>query len=244
MSKIIITGATGNAGSAILDAALASPQVAQVTVLSRRPPFVEHAKLRTIILPSPEYPKGFDEIPPSLVEKMEGYTAVIWALGVSQNDVSKEEYIKITHDYTVTAAKAFSSLGTPTDPLRFIFISGTGTDQTEQSRVLYAKVKGKVENALNAAQTPSFQTISLRPSVIGYTREFAPRVPMTRRAYHAPLLALGRIFYPAGIIESPDLAAVALQLAAGKGWDRKTDKGIIENRALREMAAVYKQMRD
>jgi hypothetical protein len=114
MSRLIITGVTGCgksldilrntnhsssvAGSAILTQALASPQVAHVTTLSRRPPHdvTEGSKLTTIITPSTEYPRGFEEFPACLVEKLkaEGHTGVIWALGISQTQVNKDQYIQ------------------------------------------------------------------------------------------------------------------------------------------------------
>lgn len=83
-----------SAGSAVLTNALASPLISHVTVLARRAPAVQSPKLTTIIVPSDEYPKGFDEIPPSLVERLRGADAVIWALGISQTQVSKEEFQK------------------------------------------------------------------------------------------------------------------------------------------------------
>lgn len=80
------------AGSAILTNALASPLISHVTVLARRAPAVKSDKLTTILVPSDEYPKGFDELPPSLVERLRGNDAAIWALGISQTQVSKEEF--------------------------------------------------------------------------------------------------------------------------------------------------------
>lgn len=86
------------AGSAILTQALATPQVAHVTTLSRRPPYdvAESPRLTNIILPSAEFPRGFEELSPSLVERLkeEGHTGVIWALGISQIQVNKEQYIQ------------------------------------------------------------------------------------------------------------------------------------------------------
>lgn len=109
--KLIITGATGNgeskicphiptlptdsiAGSGILAAALACPQVSEVTVLSRRPVPISHSKLAVILLPSADYPSGFDTCSPELVERLRGHSAIIWALAGNQAKMSKEEYVK------------------------------------------------------------------------------------------------------------------------------------------------------
>jgi hypothetical protein len=84
------------AGSGILTAALASPLVSGVTVISRKPPYITHPKLTTILLAPPDYPEGFDahEVPPSLLERLKGHSAVIWALGISQTQVNQQDYIK------------------------------------------------------------------------------------------------------------------------------------------------------
>lgn len=74
--------------------ALASPLVSHVTVLSRRAPNITHEKLTTIITPSADHPQGFDSLSPELIQKLKGNSAVIWALGISQTKVSKDEYIR------------------------------------------------------------------------------------------------------------------------------------------------------
>jgi len=65
-----------------------------VTVLSRRPPYITHPKLTSILLPSLDFPKGFDDFPNSLVEMVKDHSAVIWALGISQTQVGKDDYVK------------------------------------------------------------------------------------------------------------------------------------------------------
>jgi hypothetical protein len=64
-----------------------------VTVLSRRPIPISHPKLATILLPSANYPSGFGTCSPELVERLRGYSAIIWALA-GKAKMSKEEYAK------------------------------------------------------------------------------------------------------------------------------------------------------
>jgi hypothetical protein len=114
----------------------------------------------------------------------EGHTGVIWALGISQTQVNKEQYIqcvlhlipieangKITHDYTLAAARAFQELGTPEKPFSFVFISGEGADQAENSWTLFGKIKGRTGKALAEMSSESFKTVSLRPGAILMTEE-------------------------------------------------------------------------
>jgi len=83
------------AGSEILRPALLSPQISQVTILTSRKTTPEsHPKLKTVILPSDDWPKGFDELSPSLMEAVRDHDACIWLVGVKQSEASKEDYIR------------------------------------------------------------------------------------------------------------------------------------------------------
>ncbi|WWC65762.1 uncharacterized protein I303_108384 [Kwoniella dejecticola CBS 10117] len=238
MAKVIITGATGNAGSAVLTAAIASPSISQIAVLSRKPPFDTSSKINHIQLPSAEYPKGFDEIPPELVDRLrkDGYESCIWALGISQTQVNKEEYVKITHDYAVTAAKAFSSIGTSEAPFRFVFMSGEGARQDEKGYQLFSKVKGKTEKELFAMKSDKFDVVNIRPGGIIPSPEHRERMGIFMGQGFRAMGAIFRPIWPSMIIDSPDLGVACVGLAQGKGWDQRDAEGVINNPKLRQMA--------
>ncbi|TXT12830.1 hypothetical protein VHUM_01231 [Vanrija humicola] len=239
MASIILTGATGTAGSAVLTTALASPLIAHVTVLARRAPAVTHAKLETIILPSDEYPgASFESIPAGVIDRLRarGSSAVVWALGVSQVDVDKDTYVKITHDYTLEAAKAFESLGTPDAPFRFVFVSSTSADQAEKSYPFYTKIKGRAEKWLAEHETDAFKTVNVRPAGIIPTPEHAHNVRWIQRT---AISAMGWVM-PSKVIQSTDLAKAAIGLAAGKGWEVRDEKEHwIDNLVLIKLAKAY-----
>lgn len=71
----------------------------------------------------------------------------------------------------MAAARALSTLGTPGEPFRFVYISGEGADQTEKSRMIFSRTKGKVEKALMGLESESFKTLNLRPGGIRWTKE-------------------------------------------------------------------------
>jgi uncharacterized protein YbjT (DUF2867 family) len=86
--RLILTGATGLVGSAALNHILSLPpgQVSRLYILSRKPvPIAENQPNVTVI----EH-KDFNEYSPELLEKLKGADGCIWALGISQNQVSKE----------------------------------------------------------------------------------------------------------------------------------------------------------
>ncbi|WVQ95989.1 hypothetical protein IAU59_003089 [Kwoniella sp. CBS 9459] len=248
MSKVIITGATGNAGSAILTEAIASPSISQILVLSRRPPYESSSKVKHIPLPSSEYPKGFDEIPERLVDEIrrDGYTSCIWALGISQVGLKEEEYTRITHDYTLTFAQAFSTLGTPKTPVKFIYVSGEGAQQDENSSQLFARVKGRTEKALFQLAENSkgkFEAVNLRPGGINPTPEHLPRMPYWYGQGLKWMSAVLNPLIPQYVIDASDLGKASIGLAAGRGWEKKDAEGVIFNTELREMAKAFSQMK-
>ncbi|WVW86991.1 hypothetical protein I302_109047 [Kwoniella bestiolae CBS 10118] len=238
MSKVIITGATGNAGSAALTAAIASPGISHIAVIARRRPFDESPKIKHIQLPSEKYPKGFEEIPASVVDelKREGYDSCIWALGITQTQVSKDEYIKITHDYTIQAAQAFSTLGTTSRPFKFIFMSGEGARQDEKGYALFSKIKGRTEKELYAMKNGSFDVVNIRPGGIIPTSEHRQRMNWWMAQSFRSIGALLGTVYPSAVIESLDLGRTCVGLAEGKGWEKRDAEGVITNPALRQMA--------
>jgi hypothetical protein len=74
-----------------------------------------------------------------------GYNACFFCLGVSSVGLSKEEYTRITHDLTLDAAQLWVKLN---PEMTFCYVTGAGTDSSEQGRVAWARVKGATENAL------------------------------------------------------------------------------------------------
>lgn len=142
--KVVITGATRTAGSEVLRQALADREITDVLVLSRRPTQISDLKLKVALL------DNFLDYS-ALTAQFADYDACLWCLGISQNDVSKEEQVRITYDYTLAAARAMRDTG---DNFRFCFLSGAGADTTEKSSILFARIKGRTKNALTSLTRP------------------------------------------------------------------------------------------
>jgi hypothetical protein len=73
------------------------------------------------------------------------YDGCIWALGRSQVGVKEDEYVVMTHDFPMAAARAIVDVrkarATAGAPMRFVFVSGSSADQSEKSRVLFSRIK-------------------------------------------------------------------------------------------------------
>ncbi|PLB44869.1 hypothetical protein P170DRAFT_440081 [Aspergillus steynii IBT 23096] len=162
--RLILTGATGLVGSAILNHILSLPpgEISRLYILSRSPvPMAEGKPNVTVI----EH-KDFSEYSPELMEQLKGADGCIWAQGISQTQVSKEEYVKITLDYPLAAAKAFAGLS---DKFNFVYVSGEGATQTPGFLTpLFGRTKGQCEAALIdlSKKYPSLRPYSVRPAYV------------------------------------------------------------------------------
>src|SRR5882724_10528706 len=137
-TKAIITGATGMVGEGVLLECLNHPDVEQVLVINRKPGGVSHPKLREIIQ------TDFFNLAP-IEQQLSGFNACFFCLGVSSVGMSREEYAHITYDLTLNLAQLFAKLN---PGMTFCYVTGAGTDSSEQGRVAWARVKGATENAL------------------------------------------------------------------------------------------------
>jgi uncharacterized protein YbjT (DUF2867 family) len=214
--KIILTGASGTAGSEVLRQALADPQVTGILALSRRPLDIADPKLRVALLP--------DFLDYSAVaSQFADYDACLWCLGISQAAVGKDEYETITYGYTLAAARAMQTAG---ENFRFCFLSARGTDSNGKSSILYARIKGKTENALTALGHP--KVWHFRPAYIH------PIAAPPRRKFERWLSPLTPFFYrflPSHIISTVELAK-AMLFVAGHG----TEETIVENDDIRALS--------
>ncbi|KAK0621999.1 hypothetical protein B0T17DRAFT_494562 [Bombardia bombarda] len=204
---LILTGATGLVGSAVLDAMIKMTDVTKISIISRRPVQMAEAvndpRVNVIIH------KDFSHYDSELLNKVRDATGCVWALGISQSQVSKEEYVVITKDYALAAAKAFQTLpslnlpetspnpssqqtalsntspatsSSAQKPFNFVYVSGLGaTFQPGPFTATYSRVKGETELLLAEMrrQHPLFRASTMRPAYINYAAHDAikPFVP-------------------------------------------------------------------
>lgn len=150
--KIVIFGATGMVGQAALKQALAADDVSEVLVVGRSA-LPEQPKLKQLILK--------DLTDPQALAQIQGYDACFFCIGKTANGMSEEEYTRFTYDFTLDIARTLAQHN-PT--MHFIYISGAGADSSEMGSVMWARVRGKTENAL--AKLPFKAVNSFRPMVI------------------------------------------------------------------------------
>lgn len=136
--KIILTGATGMVGEGVLMECLENPDVSEILSVSRKPSGKKHAKLKEYLIPDFMAIDLHDE-------HLKGYDACFFCAGISSVGMNETDYTKITYDTTLHFAQAVLNQN---PDMVFNYVSGAQTDSTESGKLMWARVKGRTENAL------------------------------------------------------------------------------------------------
>jgi uncharacterized protein YbjT (DUF2867 family) len=152
--RVILLGATGMVGQEVLRECLLDPDVASVLGIGRTATGQQHGKLQEIVHADVSDLAGIEE-------KLAGFDACFFCLGVSAAGMNEQTYRRVTYDLTTSVAATLAKLN-PT--MTFIYVSGSGTDSTERGRMMWARVKGQTENAL--LQMPFKAAYMFRPGYI------------------------------------------------------------------------------
>ena len=136
--RVILTGATGMVGQGVLRECLLDDAITEVLSVARSPLNQQHPKLRELILPNLANLSGQGP-------ELTGFDACLFCAGVSSAGMSEERYTALTYDLTLSFARTLAPLN---PQMTFLYVSGAGTDSTEKGRSMWARVKGRTENAL------------------------------------------------------------------------------------------------
>ena len=218
--RVLLIGATGMIGGHALHLCLDHDEVTTVTVIGRRSTGVSDPGLVEI---EHDDLGDYRAVSDGLVHQ----DVALFCLGAYTGTLPDDEFRRITVDYTVAFVEALHA-GSPDAVV--CFLSGQGADQTEKSRMSFARYKGAAEKALLAA---GFSRVHIfRP---GYIYPITPRREpnLTYRIFRAIYPAV-RYIYPNVGLRSDDLAR-AMVHAGLHGTDEHEDP-VLENRAIRELA--------
>ena len=201
--RILLFGATGMVGRGVLRESLLDDRVTAVVSVARSSLETRDPKLSEILLP--------DLGALAAVEgRLSGFDACFFCLGVSSFGMKEADYTRLTYDLTLAAARTLARLN---PQMTFIYVSGSGTDSSEQGRSMWARVKGKTENALKSLP---FRAVYLfRPGVIEPLHGIQSKTRMYRLIYPAlkPVMALMRVLAPKQIVTTEEMGLAMLALA-------------------------------
>jgi uncharacterized protein YbjT (DUF2867 family) len=204
-------------GQGVLRECLIDSDVARVVTVGRRPTGQKHPKLSELVCPD------LANLAP-LESQLTGFDACLFCLGVSVLGMTEEQYTRVTYDLTTSVAK---TLVRTSPGLTFIYVSGAGTDSSERGRAMWARVKGRTENALlslpfkaaymfrpgavmplhgirSATRWYNAMYLGLRP-LYPILRRVAPTMITTTERLGRAMLAVARRGYSGPILEMADI---------------------------------------
>jgi hypothetical protein len=155
--KVILTGATGMVGEGVLIECLQHPRVEAVLVIGRKSCGYTHVKLKEIIQPDILGLKAFEK-------ELAEYNTCFFCAGVSSVGTKELEYSRITYTLTLNFAEMLSRIN---PEFTFEFISAAGSDPSESSSIMWARVKGRTENEL--VKIPFKKVYIFRPGFLKAT---------------------------------------------------------------------------
>ena len=141
--------------------------------------------------------------------------------------MTEERYRHLTYDVTLAAATTLAKLN---PQMVFVYVTGQGTDSTEQGRLMWARIKGKTENDL--LKLPFKAAYMFRPAgiqplhgvrsktawvqaiyvvaapLLTLLNRVAPKYMTTTEQIGRAMIKVARNGYPRPVLESEDINRV------------------------------------
>ena len=208
--RVIIFGATGMVGQGVLRECLVDAGIDRVLVVGRSPTGVRNAKLTEII--------HDDFLDYAAIEpQLTGFDACFFCLGVSSIGMSEQRYRHLTYDLTLATATTLARLN---PQMVFTYVTGAGTDSTEQGSRMWARIKGKTENDL--LKLPFRAAYMFRPGAIQPLHGARSKTAWVQAAYAAtgPLWSVLRRISPRLVTSTEQIGRSMIRVAR-EGYPRK-----------------------
>jgi uncharacterized protein YbjT (DUF2867 family) len=201
--NILIFGATGMVGQGVLRECLSASDVEHVETIGRAATGLKHSKLREIT--------HSNLLNCSSIETdLQNFDACFFCLGISSAGMTEAEYSHLTYDITLAAAQVLVRLN---PNMIFTYVSGAGTDSSEKGRTMWARVKGKTENAL--LRLPFKAVYLFRPGIIQPLNGARSKTASYRWFYFVakPFFPILRAIMPKAILTTESMGQAMLNAA-------------------------------
>jgi uncharacterized protein YbjT (DUF2867 family) len=201
--NVILFGATGMVGQGALRECLLDLDVQRVLSLVRSSSGQQHTKLREIV------PTDFYDLS-SIESELSGYDACFFTLGVTSTGINEQQYKHVTYDLTLAAAESLARLN---PGMTFIYVSGAGTDSTEFGRIMWARIKGKTENAI--LRLPFKASYMFRPGFIQPLHGIKSKTRSYQIFYNitTPIFPVLKAIFPRHITSTEEIGRAMLNVA-------------------------------
>lgn len=203
-------------GEGVLLECLENKNVTEVLIVNRKHYELTHAKLKELLV------RDFMQLE-NFTEQLKGYDACFYCAGISSVGMKEEQYSFITYDTTIAFAEKLLQLN---PDLVFNFVSGNRTDSSENGKVMWARVKGRTENAL--IKLFGKNQYNFRPAIMKATKgqvnvktiykilgpliaPFFPQKTLTLKQVGLAMINAVLKGYPKQILEVDDIEELAKQ---------------------------------
>jgi uncharacterized protein YbjT (DUF2867 family) len=211
--NVLIFGATGMVGQGVLRECLAAADVERVQTVGRSATGRNHPKLRELVMNDLSDYGGVEA-------ELRNFDACYFCLGVSSAGMREADYTRVTYGLTLAAAQTLARLN---PRMTFVYVSGASTDSSERGRSMWARVKGRTENAL--LQLPFKAVYLFRPGLIQPLDGIRSRTRAYRFAYRLlrPLMPLLWALMPDRILTTAEVGQAMLAVTR-----RGASKAVLE----------------
>jgi uncharacterized protein YbjT (DUF2867 family) len=199
--NVVIFGASGMVGQGVVAECLEAPGVESILLVGRSESGLDHPKLREICQPD------LMELE-AVADKLTGLDACYFCLGSSSAGVSEEEYRRINLDITLSVGKLLSRIN---PQMTFVYISGAGAGRDK--RAMWARVKGEVEEELQAL--PFEGAYMFRIGFVKPGRGIKSRSKFTRFVYAllSPLHPLLKLIFGDALTTTEQVGKAMIQVS-------------------------------
>jgi uncharacterized protein YbjT (DUF2867 family) len=213
--KVLIFGGTGMVGQGVLRECLLDPDVELVVTVGRTATGIQNAKLREIVHSDLFHYE-------SIEGELAGFDACFFCLGVASSGMKEADYERVTYGITIAAAEVLCRMNPSDDKsgMTFIYVSGAGTDSSERGRIMWARVKGKTENAL--LRMPFAGAYMFRPGVIEPVNGARSKTRLYRVFYMLakPVLPVVRRAFPNSVLTTAEIGRAMLNVSR-RGYSKR-----------------------
>jgi hypothetical protein len=204
-------------GQGVLRECFVDADIERVQTIGRTPIGTRHPKLRDVVHSDMWHYA-------SIESELSGFDACFFCLGVSSAGMTELDYERVTYGIAMAAAETLSRLN---PNMTFVFVSGAGTDSSERGRLMWARVKGRTENAL--LRLPFKAAYMFRPGAVQPVHGVRSKTTIYRALYSLtmPLLPLLRRAMPGYILTTEQLGRAMIAVAR-----HGASKHILESRDI------------
>jgi len=224
--NILLFGATGMIGQGALRECLLADDVARVQTIGRTATGQQHSKLHELV-----HQDMFDY--GNIEAELQNFDACFFCIGVTSSGMTEAQYTWFTHDLTLAAAQTLARLN---PQMTFVYVSGAGADSSEAGKTMWARVRGRTENALRSlpfkavylfrpgiiqplhgirSKTDSYRWFyTLTGPLLPLLRRLMPNTVLSTEIMGRAMLAVARHGAPRAVLEAADISALGRDSAA------------------------------